>query len=814
MSFEIDPGGVVDLFPILPLKKVVLFPETVRSLFFNRPYSLAALKEAATTGQKIFAVTLRNPDIEKPKQSDFHLMGVIGKVVKLQRLPNGAIQALFQAEERGRLISASFVGPYYAGRVEKLSSRESACTELPHLVHALKAEFFKYLESEQKTNQFQWHEELGDKDVPAGRFADAVAPFLKISLTEQQEILATLDTRERVEMVYTFLLREAKQKEYERNLKARVEEQIDKRQKEYYLNEQMKAIQEELGGQGEESEFEIIQKAIEETGMPEAVREVAEKELQKLKKMGNFSHEATPVRNYLDWLTSVPWSKRTEDNLDLNNAEEILDADHFGLEKAKERILEYIAVANAVGQLKGPIICLSGPPGVGKTSLGRSIARALNRNFARVSLGGVRDEAEIRGHRRTYIGALPGKIIQTMKKVKSINPLILLDEIDKLSHPYMGGGPIAALLEVLDPEQNNSFMDHYFEVEYDLSKVLFICTANDLASVPLPLRDRMEIIELSGYTELEKVEIAKRYLLPKQMEENGLKKGDLLLKDRWILEVIRGYTREAGVRGLERTLSKVCRKAVTERIKAKVKESIAINAKKIEGYLGPARFQHNLIEKTSEIGMVTGLAWTSVGGETLSIEVSTIKGGSGKVQLTGTLGEVMKESAQAAISYVRANANPLGIYSKAFKDLDIHIHVPAGGTPKDGPSAGIALAAGLVSALTRIPIHWDVALTGEVTLRGGVLPIGGLKEKLLAAKRAHIRRVLIPQENEKDLVEIPDEILKDLEIQPVRHLSEVFPALLERLPLEVREEDAPHPAPRDLVIDDGTPIGDADGSLS
>lgn len=786
-----DEPDTIRTYPLLTLKNVVLFPGTVRTLFFNRPQSLEALKDAAEYNREVFVVTIANDDHDQLTQDDLYTVGVIGRVSKLQRLPNGAMQILFEAKQRGMLLHADLTGKMYEARVQHIHSRESADYELPQMVEALKNEFFKYLDQEKKSSAFQWSENLDSKTVPAGVFADAVAPLLKAPLHEMQDILATLDTRERVEKIYTMLIKELKQREYEQRLKSRVEEALEKRQREFYLNEQMKAIQEELGEEAAD-EFGQIAKAIEAANMPENVLEVAQKELNRLKKMGNNSHEATPVRNYLDWLTSLPWQIKTEDTLDIQKAEEVLDAAHYGLDKPKERILEFIAVSQAVGKLKGPIICLSGPPGVGKTSLAKAIAASLDRRFARISLGGVRDEAEIRGHRRTYVGSMPGKLLQTMKKTGTLNPVILLDEIDKLSHYHLGGGPIAALLEVLDPEQNHSFMDHYLEVEYDLSKVLFITTANNLADIPLPLRDRMEIIELSGYTELEKLEIAKRYLLPKQMEENGLNVSDLSLSDTMILEVIRGYTREAGVRSLDRTLGKLCRKVVTDKLKRHRKQPIKLNARRLEKYLGVAKFHHAAIEQNNGVGMVTGLAWTSVGGETLSIEVTTMRG-NGKVQITGTLGEVMQESAKAALSYVRANANALGIYAKVFKETDIHIHVPAGGTPKDGPSAGIALASAIVSALTGIPVHWDVGLTGEVTLRGNVLPIGGLKEKLLAAKRAQLKKVLIPHANRSDLTEIAPEILKNLEVKAVKHVSEVFPNMLEYLPAAVNDDDLPEP---------------------
>lgn len=797
-----DQTPNIETYPLLTLKNVVLFPGTIRTLFFNRPQSLEALKHAVETKREVFVVTIANEERERLNADDLYTVGVIGNISKVQRLPNGAMQIIFEAKQRGMLLHADLDGKMFDARVQRIYSRESADAELPQMVEALKTEFFRFLEQTKKSNTFQWNENLDSKTVPAGVFADAVAPLLNATLDEMQDLLATLDTRERVEKIYTMLIKEIKQREYEQKLKSRVEEALEKRQREFYLNEQMKAIQEELGEE-EADEFSTIAKAIEAAKMPQAVADVAHKELGRLKKMGNNSHEATPIRNYLDWLTNLPWQAKTADTLDIAKAEAVLDEAHYGLEKPKERILEFIAVSQAVGKLKGPIICLSGPPGVGKTSLAKAIAQSLDRKFARISLGGVRDEAEIRGHRRTYVGSQPGKLLQTMKKVGTLNPVILLDEIDKLSHHHLGGGPIAALLEVLDPEQNSDFMDHYLEVEYDLSKVLFITTANNLADIPLPLRDRMEIIELSGYTELEKLEIAKRFLIPRQTQENGLAKDDFVLSDKHLLEVIRGYTREAGVRNLERMVGKLCRKVVTEKLKRKRKHALRLDPKRIEKYLGVARFQHAQIDQSNGIGMVTGLAWTSVGGETLSIEVTSMRG-NGQLQITGTLGDVMKESAKAALSYVRANANFLGIYSKAFKETDIHIHVPAGGTPKDGPSAGIALATAIVSAFTGIPVHWDVGLTGEVTLRGNVLPIGGLKEKLLAAKRAQLKKVLVPYANRGDLNEIPQEILKNLDVKTVKHVSEVFPNMLEYLPVAVNDDDLQaNTSPADTKVDVG-----------
>jgi len=557
----------------------------------------------------------------------------------------------------------------------------------------------------------------------------------------------------------------------------------------------MKAIQKELGSEDSKEEIEDFERKARESGMPEAALETVQKELNKLKMMPPTSSEANIVRNFVDWLTSVPWKAKTDDNLSLEHAQQVLDEDHYGLEKVKERIVEYIAVANLVGSLRGPIICLVGPPGVGKSSLARSIARSLDRKFVRMSLGGVRDEAEIRGHRRTYIGALPGKIIQSMKKAKTNNPVLLLDEIDKMAQSHMGD-PASALLEVLDPEQNHEFMDHYLEVEYNLSNVMFICTANTKQDIPLPLIDRMELINLSGYSEFEKEKIASRYLIPKQMKENGLKEGQIDFRREGLLEVIRSYTREAGVRTLERTIAKVCRKAVTQIVKESRVEPIVLDESKVNEYLGVKQFRHEKVDEQSEIGIITGLAWTSFGGEILTIEVNTMKG-SGKIQLTGKLGDVMKESAQAAHSWVRSNANSLGIYSKVFTEMDIHVHVPEGATPKDGPSAGIAITCAMVSALTGIPIKKAYALTGEITLRGKVLPIGGLKEKLLAAKRESILKILIPSENEKDLVEVPAEIKEGLDIITLRHVRKAIDMVLERVPQTVNDGDLETELPRE-----------------
>jgi len=772
-------------YQILTLKNTIVFPKSMRSLFFNRPESISAIKEAYNQQSQVVMVALQNQDESLALMNNIYDVGVVGYIRQVHQLPNGTIQIRFEGMERVRVLSTFVTHSGYQANVEILKADSYHFPDLPRMIKAVKKELFKFLEAD--FENLLLDEKLNDANITAGSFADIVASIINLDLPKLQDILETQDAWNRLEKVYSLLLEQINQKVFEKNFKEQLEKKMGKRQKEYYLNEQMKAIKDELGQGDEPSEADELASKIEAAKMPQTVKEVAEKELKRLNSMGQQSHEAAPLRNYLDWLVNVPWHQESEDNLSIKNAQQILDEDHFGLEKVKERIIEYIAVANAVGKLKGPIICLTGPPGVGKTSLASSIARSLGRKFARISLGGIRDEAEVRGHRRTYVGSMPGRIIQTMKKVGTLNPLILLDEVDKISQHHMGG-PTSAMLEVLDPEQNHTFTDHYLEVEYDLSQVLFICTANNLADIPGPLRDRMEVIELSGYTELEKVQIAKNFLLPKQIEVNGIKKEQIAVSEDQLLPVIQSYTREAGVRNLERKLAKICRKTVVEIQQNETDQLIELDSDRLRQYLGVPPFQYNQIETRNEVGMVTGLAWTSVGGETLSIEVMTMRG-KGKVQLTGKLGDVMKESAQAAISYVHANANHFGIYSKVFDNLDIHIHVPAGGTPKDGPSAGIAITSAIVSSLTGIPIDREIALTGEVTLRGKVLPIGGLNEKLLAARRAQIKKVLIPYENQKDLEEISEEILVDLEIKPVKHVSEVIPLMLERLPIPVKDED-------------------------
>jgi len=698
------------------------------------------------------------------------------------RLHNGTIKALFEAKSRGRLIEAHMEEPHFAAVVEPIPEQVSKAPELLALSKNVRAEFKRYLKDVKKRTE--GIEKLSIESEEPHILADRIAPLLNMDLQKKQDLLENSDPKRRLEIVYGRMLEEKEFKKVERKLKERVQGQIGRTQKEYYLNEQVKAIQKELGhGEDSKAEMDEYAKKIEEIKLSDEAREMAEKELQKLKMMPSMSSEANVVRNYIDWLLSMPWAEKTEDNFDLEKAEKVLDAQHYGLEKVKERIIEYLAVAQQVGKMKGPIICLVGPPGVGKTSLARSVAEALGRKFARVSLGGIRDEAEIRGHRRTYIGAMPGKVIQSLRKTKFKNPLLLFDEIDKMSHGVMGD-PAAALLEVLDPEQNHTFMDHYLEVEFDVSDVLFFCTANVPQNIPPALKDRMEVIRLSGYTELEKENIARKHLLPKQLDENGLTSKRIQFQQKAILKIIRNYTREAGVRNLEREIAKTCRKVATQLVKKTNLNKVVVTPMRVQKYLGVQSYKHGKAEEKNEIGTTCGLAWTQAGGELLVTEVNIMKG-TGKLQLTGKLGDVMKESAQAALSYVRTNANKLEIFSSVFEKTDIHIHVPSGAVPKDGPSAGVTIATSIVSAFTSIPVRKEVAMTGEITLRGKVLAIGGLKEKLLAAKRGLISTVIIPHKNKKDLSEISEEIQSGLEIIPVQTVEKVLEIALERMPIAV-----------------------------
>jgi ATP-dependent Lon protease len=768
--------------PMLPMRDIVVFPHMTAPFFIGRSLSIASLEKALDGDRQIFVVAQEDPLVEEPEAKDLFRVGTIGKVLQIMRLHNGTIKALFEAKSRGRLIEAHMEEPHFAAVVEPIPEQVSKAPELLALSKNVRAEFKRYLKDVKKRTE--GIEKLSIESEEPHILADRIAPLLNMDLQKKQDLLENSDPKRRLEIVYGRMLEEKEFKKVERKLKERVQGQIGRTQKEYYLNEQVKAIQKELGhGEDSKAEMDEYAKKIEEIKLSDEAREMAEKELQKLKMMPSMSSEANVVRNYIDWLLGMPWAEKTEDNFDLEKAEKVLDAQHYGLEKVKERIIEYLAVAQQVGKMKGPIICLVGPPGVGKTSLARSVAEALGRKFARVSLGGIRDEAEIRGHRRTYIGAMPGKVIQSLRKTKFNNPLLLFDEIDKMSHGVMGD-PAAALLEVLDPEQNHTFMDHYLEVEFDVSDVLFFCTANVPQNIPPALKDRMEVIRLSGYTELEKENIARKHLLPKQMDENGLTSKRIQFQQKAILKIIRNYTREAGVRNLEREIAKTCRKVATQLVKKTNLNKVVVTPLRVQKYLGVQSYKHGKAEEKNEIGTTCGLAWTQAGGELLVTEVNIMKG-TGKLQLTGKLGDVMKESAQAALSYVRTNANQLEIFSSVFEKTDIHIHVPSGAVPKDGPSAGVTIATSIVSAFTSIPVRKEVAMTGETTLRGKVLAIGGLKEKLLAAKRGLISTVIIPHKNKKDLSEIPEEIQSGLEIIPVQTIEKVLEIALERMPIAV-----------------------------
>jgi len=765
--------------PMLPMRDIVVFPHMTTPFFIGRKQSMEALEASLAADRTVFVVAQKDPMVEKPSIDDLYSIGTVGNILQIMRLPNGTIKALFEAKGRGRLLSAELDGDSYSAEVELIPDEQVTTAELTALAKTTKNELEGYLKEIKKNTESL--EQLSIKTTEPYQLADRVAPLLNLDLEKKQELLENLDPKDRLEKVFERMLEEAEIKKLEKKLKERVQGQIGRTQKEYYLNEQIKAIQKELGNNEDgKAEIEEYEKRIEESSMAEEASEVAIKELKKLKLMSPMSAEANVVRNYLDALLGMPWGEKTEDNLDLTIAEDVLDEDHYGLDKVKERIIEFLAVAKKVGKIKGPIICLVGPPGVGKTSLARSVAKALGRNFVRMSLGGIRDEAEIRGHRRTYIGAMPGKVIHSIRKAKSNNPLLLLDEVDKMSHGAMGD-PAAALLEVLDPEQNSTFMDHYLEVEYDLSDVLFFCTANNMDGIPPALLDRMELINLAGYTELEKEAIADRHLIDKQREENGLEPSQISFRKDAISTVIQNYTREAGVRNLERELGKVCRKVATQLVRKPSINKITVTPKRVQEFLGVPRYKHDSVEGKNEVGVTTGMAWTPMGGELLFIEV-TLMHGSGKLQITGRLGDVMKESVQAAMSFVRSNGNHLGIYSEAFRKYDVHVHFPEGATPKDGPSAGVAITTSLVSAFTKIPVRKQVAMTGEVTLHGKVLQIGGLKEKLLAAKRGNILEALIPIENQNDLSELPNEIKKGLTITPMRHVQDMLQVALEKMP--------------------------------
>jgi ATP-dependent Lon protease len=784
-SPKVAPGTPATL-AVLPLRDVVVFPHMVIPLFVGRRKSIRALEQAMESGKQIMLVAQKSASDDDPAPDSIHSIGTVASILQLLKLPDGTVKVLVEGERRAVIDHYLETEDYFSAQVSVLESAPIADRESEALMRSVMNEFDQYVKLNMKIPP-EILTSLAGIDDP-GRLADTVAAHLSLKIEDKQAILEVQDVRERLERILGVLESEIDLLQVEKRIRGRVKRQMEKSQREYYLNEQMKAIQKELGEMEDgPNEAEELQKKIEAAGMSKEAREKAEAELKKLKMMSPMSAEATVVRNYIDWLLNVPWKKRTKIQKDLKKAEEILEHDHYGLEKVKERILEYLAVQQRVNQLKGPILCLVGPPGVGKTSLGQSVARATGRKFVRMSLGGVRDEAEIRGHRRTYIGSLPGKIVQNMSKVKVRNPLFMLDEVDKMAMDFRGD-PSSALLEVLDPEQNHAFNDHYLEVDYDLSDVMFVATANTL-NIPAPLLDRMEVIRLSGYTEDEKVNIALRYLVPKQRKNNGLKEDEIEIPEETIRDIVRYYTREAGVRNLEREISKICRKVAKELLLSKETKKVTAAAADLEKYLGVRRFRYGIAEQNNQVGQVTGLAWTEVGGELLTIEAVIVQG-KGKLTITGKLGEVMQESIQAAMSVVRARANKLGLQSDFYQKHDFHVHVPEGATPKDGPSAGIAMCTAMVSALTRIPVRADVAMTGEITLRGEVLPIGGLKEKLLAAHRGGIKTVLIPEENRKDLTEIPKNILERLDVRPVRWIDQVLEAALERLP-EAVEEKAP-----------------------
>lgn len=762
--------------PVLPLRDVVVYPYMVIPLFVGRPKSIKALETAMMGDKQIFLVAQKSSAEDEPKPEDIFEIGTVSTILQLLKLPDGTVKVLVEGEKRAKTKAITEDEGYLSAELEYLEDGKEGCSaqELDILTRSLMSQFEQYIKLNKKI-PLEILNSLSSIDSP-GRLSDSVAAHLSLKVEDKQELLEVLKVGERLEKLMTFLESEIDLLHVEKRVRGRVKRQMEKSQREYYLNEQMKAIQKELGEIGEEpNEVEQLAEKIEKAGMPKEAKEKATAEFNKLKMMSPMSAEATVIRNYLDWVLSVPWKKRSRIRYDLGLAEELLDKDHYGLEKVKERILEYLAVQQRVKRMKGPILCLVGPPGVGKTSLGQSIANATGRTFIRIALGGVRDEAEIRGHRRTYIGSMPGKIIQKLCKAGVKNPLIMLDEVDKMAMDFRGD-PASALLEVLDPEQNHTFSDHYLEVDYDLSDVMFISTANSL-EIPAPLLDRMEVIRLAGYTEDEKVHISERYLLPKQLELNGLKEDELNLSEGAIRDIIRHYTKEAGVRGLERNYAKVARKVVKELLSQakgkKQKKLTSITQRNLEKYLGVKQFQFGLANEDDRVGQVTGLAWTSVGGELLTIE-ATMMPGKGKAIYTGQLGDVMQESIHAAMTVVRTRTAALEDFSDFYEKNDFHVHVPEGATPKDGPSAGIGMCTALFSVLLGMPVHADVAMTGEITLRGHVLAIGGLKEKLLAAHRGQIKRVLIPKENVKDLQDIPEKVLKELKICPVETIDEVL----------------------------------------
>ncbi|NNF17229.1 MAG: endopeptidase La [Gammaproteobacteria bacterium] len=775
------------MLPVVPLRDVVVYPHMVIPLFMGREKSKRALDQAVESGKQIVLVAQKQADTDDPGVDDVYTVGTLANILQLVKMPDGTDKVLVEGKERVR-VSNLELDDYFQASTETLEAGETdADAEINVLSRSVVSQFEQYVKLNKKVPPEVLTSLSGIDN--SSRLADTIVAHMSLGVDIKQQVLETADTQPRLEMVLGLIEGEIDLLQVEKRIRGRVKQQMEKSQREYYLNEQMKAIQKELGEMEDSpNELQELENRIADAGMSKEAKEKAGSELNKLKMMSPMSAEATVVRNYIDWLVKAPWKKRTKISRSLEKAETVLEQDHYGLEKVKERILEYLAVQQRVRKLKGPILCLVGPPGVGKTSLGKSIARATNRKFIRMSLGGVRDEAEIRGHRRTYIGSMPGKIVQNLAKATVRNPLFLLDEIDKMSMDFRGD-PSSALLEVLDPEQNSSFNDHYLEVDFDLSDVMFVCTANSL-NIPAPLLDRMEVIRLPGYTEVEKMNIAHRYLVPKQMEQNGLKKTELEIPDDTLLDIVRYYTREAGVRNLEREISKICRKVVKKLLLDKSTEQVIVNAENLQDYLGVKKFRFGLAEENNQVGQVTGLAWTEVGGELLTIEVAIVDG-KGKLIHTGQLGDVMQESIQAAMTVVRSRAEVLGLSEDFHAKNDIHVHVPEGATPKDGPSAGIGMCTALVSALTKTPVRADVAMTGEITLRGEVLPIGGLKEKLLAAHRGGISTVIIPEENRKDLVEIADEIKAHLEIIPVKWFDEVTEIALAHPPVAAKKGQKP-----------------------
>ncbi|NQX60906.1 endopeptidase La [Paenibacillus qinlingensis] len=765
------PGKMkVRRLPLLPLRGLLVYPSMVLHLDVGREKSVKALERAMVDDSMILLCSQSEINIEEPTKEDIYRIGTIAKVRQMLKLPNGTIRVLVEGVLRAETVEYLTNDEYYEVTVKELPEQEISDPEIDALMRSVLSQFEHYINLSKKVTP-ETLAAVSDIDEP-GRLADVICSHLSLKIKDKQDILETVDVRERLEKMLNILNNEREVLELERKISQRVKKQMEKTQKEYYLREQMKAIQKELGDkEGRAGEVDELRNQLTEAELPEKVREKVEKEIDRLEKMPATSAEGGIIRNYIDWLLGLPWHKQTDDDLDLDKAEEILNEDHFGLEKPKERVLEYLAVQKLVKKLKGPILCLVGPPGVGKTSIARSIARSMGRQFIRISLGGVRDEAEIRGHRRTYVGAMPGRIIQGMKNAGANNPVFLLDEIDKMAMDFRGD-PASALLEVLDPEQNSTFSDHFIEVPFDLSNVMFVTTANAVHNIPRPLLDRMEVLYIPGYTEIEKLQIAKKYLLPKQKRDHGLEEEQLVVDEAALMKIVREYTREAGVRNLEQQVAGMNRKAA-KKIVADPETPVHVTIDNLTDYLGPVKFKYNVAEEQDQIGAVTGLAWTEVGGDTLVIEVSVLPG-TGKLTLTGKLGDVMKESAQAAFSYTRSRADVLGIAPDFHEKNDVHIHIPEGAIPKDGPSAGITMATALISALTNIPVSRLVAMTGEVTLRGRVLPIGGLKEKALAAHRAGIRTILLPQDNEKDIIEIPESVRTEMTFIPVSHMDQVL----------------------------------------